>query len=119
MSFFPVLELIDRLCIARIKWERTQANKEELDWYEQQWSRFEITTEVQEHLEKLTEIHKGIWELEWQLRQGLEQDLGLEEVGRRAVAIRDLNNRRVALKNSAAHMLGCSVREIKHNHLSA
>jgi hypothetical protein len=35
MEFLPVLELIDRLCIARVKHARTKgANQVELDWYE-------------------------------------------------------------------------------------
>ena len=35
MEFLPVLELVDRLCIARVKYHRTQgANQIELNWYE-------------------------------------------------------------------------------------
>jgi len=43
----------------------------------------------------------------------------LEEIGRRAIAIRDWNNKRLVLKNSAAELLKCDVREIKKDHLSA
>ena len=45
----------------------------------------------------LLEINNKIWGLESDIRQGKE--LGLEEVGRRAIAIRDLNKQRVRLKN--------------------
>ena len=41
MEFLPVLELIDRLCIARVKHARTQrANQVELDWYERKRKEF-------------------------------------------------------------------------------
>lgn len=118
MSFFPVLELIDRLCIARLKWSKTQSNVEELRWYEDQWAKFESTPEIDDHIRKLTEIHREIWNLEWQLKTGVEHQLSLEEIGRRAIAIRDWNNKRLILKNSAAELLNCKVREIKQDHLS-
>ena len=118
MVNFPVLELMDRLCIARIKWEKTQANKEELDWYEREWSKFNSNADIEEHITRLTAIHKEIWNLEWQLKSGVEHELPLEEIGRRAIAIRDWNNKRLVVKNSAAELLDCPVREIKSNHLS-
>ena len=86
MSFFPALELIDRLCIARLKWEKTSANQEELLWYETQWAKFETSPEVDQHIKDLTEIHRQIWAAEWQLKTGVEHELTLEEIGRRAIA---------------------------------
>ena len=118
MVNFPVLELMDRLCIARIKWEKTQANKQELDWYEKEWAKFTTNPKIEEHIERLTDIHKEIWNLEWQLKSGVEHELPLDEIGRRAIAIRDWNNKRLVVKNSAAELLNCPVREIKSNHLS-
>ena len=118
MVNFPVLELMDRLCIARIKWEKTQANQEELDWYEREWKKFTASPEIESHIQRLTEIHKEIWNLEWQLKSGVEHQLPLEEIGLRAIAIRNWNNKRLTVKNSAAKLLDCPVREIKHDHLS-
>ena len=118
MVNFPVLELMDRLCIARIKWEKTQANQEELDWYEREWKKFTSTPEIESHIQSLTKIHKEIWNLEWQLKSGVEHQLPLEEIGLRAIAIRDWNNKRLTVKNSAAKLLDCPVRELKHDHLS-
>lgn len=51
-------------------------------------------------------------------QKGTEANLPLEEIGRRAIKIRDWNNRRIALKNSMAEKLDCTVREIKKDHLS-
>ena len=119
MEFLPVLELIDRLCIARIKYEKTNgANQIELDWYEERFSQLPQSRELDLNISALTAIHENIWDLEWQLKSGVEQQLSLEEIGRRAIRIRDYNNKRISFKNSIAELLNHPVREIKHNHLS-
>ena len=118
-DFLPELELIDRLCIARIKWERTNgANQKELSWYELAFHPLSATPGILDIVKDLTEIHNHIWDLEWQLKSGVEEQLSLEEIGRRAIAIRDYNNKRIALKNSASKLLNSTVREIKQDHLS-
>ena len=68
--------------------------------------------------DQLIDIHKQIWELEKELKAGLEQALSLEEIGRRAIEIRNHNHRRIALKNAMAEKLYCPVREIKKDHAS-
>ena len=119
MEFLPVLELIDRLCIARVKHARTQgANQVELDWYEDKLSQLPQSAELTEVIERMTDIHHAIWDLEWQLKSGVEQMLSLQEIGRRAIAIRDFNNKRIAYKNSVAHIVGHPVTEIKKDHLA-
>jgi hypothetical protein len=114
---FPVIELVDRLAIAEIKWQRTKANRDELDWYQNQLQNFDIAL-IAEDLQKLKEIHNLIWDLEKELKSGQEHKLSLEEIGRRAIKIRNFNNRRVLLKNLMATTLNCSVREIKKEHVS-
>jgi hypothetical protein len=114
---FPVIELVDRLAIAEVKFKRTKANEEELMWYMNQALRIDISLIVDEY-EQLKTIHNEIWELEALLKTGREQEISLEEIGRRAIAIRDHNNKRIALKNIMAEKLNCSVREIKKDHLS-
>ena len=74
--------------------------------------------EIVDEYENLKQIHNEIWDLEAELKTGREAELSLEEIGRRAIAIRDHNNKRVALKNSMAEKLNCAVREIKQDHLS-
>jgi hypothetical protein len=115
---FPVIELLDRLVIAKIKLDKTNANQDEYDYYAKQADQFDLTT-VRTLLDELEQVHLAIWALESDLRRGLEENLGLEEIGRRAVAIRNHNNRRVEIKNQLAEQLECSVREIKKDHLSA
>jgi hypothetical protein len=125
MKYLPELELIDRLCIARIKYERTTGgNQDELDWYETQYQ--ELITELspdqlaqlQNDIAEITKIHNKIWDLEWQLKSGVEHLLDLEEIGRRAIAIRDWNNQRITYKNSIAALFNLKMREIKTDHLS-
>ena len=119
MEFLPVLELIDRLCIARVKHARTQgANQVELDWYEDKYCQLSQSAELDADIQAMTDIHHAIWDLEWQLKSGVEQMLSLQEIGRRAIAIRDFNNRRIAYKNSIATILGHPVKEIKQDHLA-
>jgi hypothetical protein len=119
MEFLPVLELIDRLCIARVKHARTQgANQVERDWYEHKLAQLPQSPELDEAIQAMTDIHHAIWDLEWQLKSGVEQMLSLQEIGRRAIAIRDFNNRRIAYKNSVANILGHPVTEIKQDHLA-
>jgi hypothetical protein len=114
---FPVIELLDRLCIAQIKFEITGANAVELDYYETQAKNLDLEL-VKSHLGQLKTIHREIWQLEKELKSGREEELSLEEIGRRAIKIRDKNNQRVVLKNQMAEILDCNVREIKKDHLS-
>ncbi len=117
MNFFPVIELVDRYAIARLKFEKTRANQEELAYYTEALKQFD-TKEIQQQLIELLEIHGQIWHLESQLKSGRESELPLEEIGRRAIEIRNLNNQRIKLKNAMAEKLGCTVREIKQDHIS-
>ena len=126
MQFLPELELIDRLCIARVKFERTSGgNQDELDWYESRYQELiqnlspDQLTQLQNDIAEITKIHNRIWDLEWQLKSGVEHLLELDEIGRRAIAIRDWNHKRIAYKNSIAALFGLKLREIKTDHLSA
>lgn len=119
MEFLPVLELIDRLCIARVKHVRTQgANQVELAWYENKFRQLPQSQALDQAIADITDIHHAIWDLEWQLKSGVEQMLSLQEIGRRAIAIRDFNNQRIALKNTVAKILQHPVMEIKQDHLA-
>jgi len=80
MQFLPELELIDRLCIARVKYQRTTGgNQAELDWYEARYQELlaRLTESQQQTLDhniaEITQIHNQIWNLEWQLKSGVEQ----------------------------------------------
>lgn len=114
---FPIIELVDRLAIAQVKWDRTSLNEKELDWYNDQIKNYDFKL-ISDCFNELKMIHNKIWDLESDIRSGYEQKLGLEEIGRRALLIRDWNNKRIAIKNQMAEILDCPVREIKKDHLS-
>ena len=114
---FPIIELVDRYAIAMLKFNKTQANQEELTFYADQLAVYDLSS-IKSDLDSLYQIHNEIWNLESELKSGREAELTLEEIGRRAIAIRDCNNKRIALKNQIAQQLGCRVREIKKDHLS-
>ena len=116
---FPIIELVDRYCIAKLKFTKTSKNQEELVFYQHQLINYDLNL-VQQELEVLYQIHNEIWALEKELKSGMEYQLTLEEIGRRAIQIRDWNNKRIRLKNAMADKLGQShLHEIKHDHLSA
>jgi hypothetical protein len=115
--FFPVIELVDRYVIAKLKIEKLNVGSEEFDFYTDQLSGYDLTV-IQDELSALYEVHKTIWGLEAELKSGKEAELELAEIGRRAIAIRNWNNKRVALKNAMAEKLGSNIKEVKHDHLS-
>lgn len=117
MSFFPIIELVDRYAIAQLKFDRTKANREELDFYNKQMSSIDISS-ITNELSELYNIHQAIWNLEAELKSGVEDQLALDEIGRRAIEIRNWNNKRIKLKNLIADKLGSPAREIKKDHLS-
>lgn len=118
MTFrFPIIELVDRYAIAKLKQTKTQSNSIELEFYQDQINGINFIS-VQNEFDKLYNIHNQIWLLEAELKSGNENSLSLEEIGRRAIAIRDLNNKRISLKNKMAEILGCPIREFKKDHLS-
>jgi hypothetical protein len=115
---FPVIELVDRYAIAKLKFSKTLgANADEFEFYQHQLLAYDLES-VQQELADLYEIHSKIWSLEAELKTGREAELALEEIGRRAIKIRDFNNQRIRLKNVIADKLGCVVKEIKQDHLS-
>lgn len=116
-NFFPIGELIDRLVIARIKAEKLDLHTNELQWYEQAILDFDISS-IHSEIQQLKEAHLKIWEMESLLKSGLEQKLSLDEIGRRAIAIRNYNKERIVIKNQISIKMNCNVVEIKKDHLS-
>ena len=117
MITFPVVELLDRLAIAKIKVDKGLDAKEEFEYYFNQATKFDLASVI-DLLDELEQVHLQIWALESDIRKGYDEQLGYEEIGRRAVQIRNHNNKRVTIKNKLAERLGDSIREIKADHLS-
>ena len=115
---FPVIEIVDRYTIAVVKHEKTNgANQEELDFYLEQMKEANINPSDVKIIE-LIEHHSYVWSLEDDFKKAKIDALPLEEIGRRALYIRDIGYRRVDLKNALAEMVNDPVREIKKDHVT-
>lgn len=116
---YPLPELLDRLSICMLKCERigdqsSTADVLALKGGVQRWE----FHDADRFLEKLHEVNGRIWDLEADIRAGLDQKLGLEEIGRRAIKIREMNKERIAIKNEISSLAGCGFQEVKKNHIS-
>jgi len=115
---FPVIEIVDRYTIAVVKHEKTNgANQEELNFYLEQMKEANINPSDVKIIE-LIEHHSYVWSLEDDFKKAKIDALSLEEIGRRALYIRDIGYRRVDLKNALAEMVNDPVREIKQDHVT-
>lgn len=121
----PICELCDRLTIAQLKMARLpddQINKQELQLQINYYSLGidPFNQELRNLIFKLHEINGKMWDAEYDIRKGLDADLGLEEIGRRALAIRDLNRDRIAVKNQITDLVGQpEFKDCKMNHASS
>ena len=121
----PICELCDRLTIAQLKLVRlpdAEIDKEllqkQIDYYKSGLD--ENQPELKKRLEELFEINGKMWDAEWAIRKGLDESLGLEEIGRRALLIRDLNKKRVAIKNQITNLVNQpEFADCKMNHASS
>ena len=113
----PISEIADRYSIALLKRDRANAdNQVELDTL---YTELDNYASSMEFVHKLKEVNGKIWDLESDIRKGKEAELGLEEVGRRAIAIRELNKIRVGYKNEMVKIYNEGFEDIKMNHASA
>lgn len=104
----PIADIFDRFTILRLKKERLGRNKvlnKQFSEYEKELNKIlkKLDTEnlekAQKFLGELLEINKSIWDLEHEIRAGLEEKITLEEIGRRALLIRNHNGLRGKVKN--------------------
>lgn len=124
---YPLDELIDKRSIIQLKIERIPDRKTELSGeYEDytgailEYEKENIASpmEVVEWHEKLYKVNGQIWDLEADIRAGKEGELGLEEVGKRALAIRNLNSERILVKRNIVIRTGIGYKDVKDNHAS-
>ena len=98
---YPTPDLYDRYTIELLKNERASANNQpHIDALKSEIDKRGL---VQSFIDDLKEANGNIWDLESDIRKGKEGELGLEEVGRRAIQICQLNNVRIAVKNEVAN----------------
>ncbi len=118
----PLAEVLDRLSILKLKIERINEPhlKKELNVFNEAIQKFKNKgIKIKDNwLNDLYKINAKIWDLEADIRKGKENELGLEEVGRRAILIRNLNKERVSIKNKIIEETGIGFKDVKINHAS-
>lgn len=109
-------EIADRFSIVKLKMERSNVDCQKE--YEELKKELDLVEEIYEYVERLYEVNGKIWSLESDIRKGKEGELGFEEVGRRAIQIRDHNGNRVQIKNEINSRYGTGYIEKKVDHAS-
>lgn len=111
-------DVVDRWTIAHLKCYRGKVDTYlECEEYREYSENYDANI-IKESFDGLLKANGDIWTLESDIRQGKEGELGLEEVGRRALAIRDLNAGRIKIKNQLNEHFKEGFEEVKVNHAS-
>lgn len=115
-------DIVDHLCIAQLKAERignSETKKEFREFWEGLFTHILIHPNIDwwGFLDKLSDIHRTIWGLESDVRQG-KLDNDELEVGKRAIQIRNCNKQRIFLKNELNRLVGEGFVEQKKDHAS-
>jgi hypothetical protein len=107
-------DITDRYSICKLKSERLSLDlSDEINQLEEELINYKG---ISSYVGKLYEVNGLIWDLESDIRKGNEKILGLEEIGRRALKIRDYNNVRVSIKNEINSKYNEGFIEVKMNH---
>lgn len=121
----PICELCDRYTIAQLKLERLPDSELDKEGLRRQLAYYGSGIDrslpgMTDLLCNLVEVNACIWDAEAAIRQGLDQQLGMEEIGGRALRIRDLNRIRIRIKNQIAELTGQrDFLDCKTNHASS
>ena len=96
----PLSEILDRYTITKLKSERTDEDvSNELRTYKKEIDSSDYvdrSNQITSFIDRLYEINGELWDTEGDIRKGVE--MPLEEVGRLALKVRDLNCKRNEIK---------------------
>jgi len=120
MIKMTIVDVIDRYCITFLKYSRVSSVEfeKELSTLRQEFSNYfgRKRAKIWEFVNKLYDIHSELWDTEASIRAAKEEDLGLEEVGRRALKVRDLNRERQRVKNEVIDYFNEGYKDCKVNY---
>lgn len=109
----PISEIIDRYTITKLKSERTNEDVvEELNSYKKELDLYKVS--LDNYIDLMYNINGKIWDTEGDIRKGI--DLPLEEIGRLALKVRDLNCERNSIKADIVDQFSEGFKEIKINY---
>jgi uncharacterized protein YxjI len=117
----PVPEVADRYTIALLKIERLGPDEIDIDDMRKQINYYREGLKLEDPelsllVNDLYEINGEMWDAEYAIRKGQDENLGLEEIGRRALRIRDLNRIRMKVKNDIVELTGDGFKDCKMNY---
>lgn len=126
---YPLDELLDKRSIIQLKIERIE-DEEDKEMLKKEFK--DYTKVVEEYIsdgicssdqfekwhKSLYEINGIVWDLEADIRKGKDEELGMSEIGKRAIKIRDNNSIRIMIKAEIVRKSGIGYFDIKTNHIS-
>ena len=114
----PLSEILDRYTITKLKSERTNEDvSDELRTYKKEIDNpdyVERSNHIASFIDRLYRINGQLWDTEKDIRSGV--DMPLEEVGRLALKVRDLNCKRNEIKAEIVDAFAEGFKEIKINY---
>ena len=114
----PLSEILDRYTITKLKSERTNEDvSDELRTYKKEIDNpdyVERSNQIISFIDRLYEINGELWDTEGDIRKGVE--MPLEEIGRLALKVRDLNCIRNEIKAEIVDAFAEGFKEIKINY---
>ena len=114
----PISEILDRYTITKLKSERTNENvTDELQTYKRELNNpvyARKSKQIKSFIDRLYRVNGKLWETEGDIRKGI--DMPLEEVGRLALKVRDLNIKRNEIKAEIVDIFAEGFKEIKINY---
>jgi|TARA_R110002051_G_scaffold318728_1_gene401492 hypothetical protein len=117
----PIPEVADRYTIALLKIQRLDASEIDVDEMQQQINYYKEgldldNPDLADLVDKLYHVNGLMWDAEHAIRKGQDEGLGLEEIGTRAIHIRDLNRDRMKIKNDIIDLTGDGFKDAKMNY---
>ena len=117
----PIPEVADRYTIALLKIQRLDASEIDVDEMQRQIDYYKEgldldNPELANLIDKLYHVNGLMWDAEHAIRKGQDEGLGLEEIGTRAIHIRDLNRDRMRVKNDIIDLTGDGFKDAKMNY---
>jgi len=117
----PLPEVVDRYTICQLKLERLDHTQIDVDSMNEQLEYYKkgidfSNAQLVELSKDLYTINGKIWDTEGSIRAGLDDELGYDEIGRRAVKVRDLNRERMSIKNDIIELTGEGFKDCKMNY---
>ena len=114
----PLSEILDRYTITKLKSERTDEDvSDELKTYKREIdnpSYVEKSSQIVSFIDRLYGINGLLWNTEKDIRKGV--DMPLEQIGRLALKVRDLNCKRNEIKAEIVEAFAEGFKEIKINY---